>query len=309
MSAPSLRTVTRRALDEAGARQCRVVLAVSGGSDSTALLDVMARLAGDYRLELHAHGVDHGLRAAAADELAQVEAQARALAVPFSSTRLTLDAGSNLQARARRARYLALEAVRQRLEARFIATAHHQRDRAETVLLRLLRGAPAAGLGVLPVHEGSRLRPLIHAPKELILAYLSRHRLRYAEDPSNADPRFLRVRIREELLPLLRSLAPGIEQTLAALADAHLGRIDHSPEEQADLALLRSLPRASLTALRSLGRTRSTTARVWLPGGLAARVDGPHDEIRIDAQPETSGKPVRSRTPMKSRSIHTRRSS
>lgn len=313
MTAPSLLTRARRALLEAEVRNVTVLLAVSGGSDSTALLHVMSRVAAERGISLHAHGVDHGLRPEAATELAIAGELAGALAIPFSSTRVAVEAGSNVQARARRARLHALETTRIQIGAAFVATAHHLQDRAETVLLRLLRGAPAAGLGVLPVREGTRLRPLIRAPKELILAYLARHRLRFADDPSNRDPRYLRVRVRTELMPLLRALSPPIDETLAALADAHVAQeLGNIPEESADLALLRSLPRASLEALRTLARTRSPETRVWLPDGLAARAFGPHDEIRIDAQPEPRDSPPHvssSRTPLKSRSILPRRSS
>ena len=303
MSPPSLVTVASRALHEGHAEGATVIVAVSGGSDSTALLHVLARVAARFRLALHAHGVDHGLRAAAVTELADAGALAASLGVPWSTTTLQVPAGSNLQARARRERALALEHVRALHDARFVATAHHAGDRAETVLLRLLRGAPAAGLGVLPVTAGTRLRPLIRAPKELILGYLRRQGLAYASDPSNVDPRFLRVRIRQELLPLLRALAPGIEETLCRLADAHVAP-ETNAGESADLALLRSLPRASLEALRRLAGDRSEAARVWLPGGLAARKNGPHVELVVESTPAPdSEKPVRSRGPMKSRSI------
>lgn len=302
MSAPSLLTLARRALREAAVPEAGVLLAVSGGTDSTALLHVMARLAKAESLRVLAHGVDHGLRPEAGAELAAAAALARTLSIPWSQSAVQVAPGSNLQARARRARHLALEQARAACGAAFVATAHHAGDRAETVLLRLLRGAPAAGLGVLPVVEGTRLRPLIRAPKQLILAYLQRHRLTAAQDPSNDDPRYLRVRIRHELLPLLRSLSPPIEATLCALADAHVAAPADDPSTNADLALLRSLPRGALEALRRLGSERSEAARVWLPGGLAARWDGPHDEMKIEE------KPVHSRGPLKSRSIQPRRS-
>lgn len=303
MTAPSLVTVATRALREAEVEKVAVVLAISGGSDSTALLHVMAHVAPRRGLRLFAHGVDHGLRAEAAAELAGAGQLAAALGVPWRTTTLQLAPGSNLQARARRARYAALEQVRAEHDAAFVATAHHAGDRAETVLLRLLRGAPAEGLGVLPVLAGSRLRPLVRAPKDLVLAHLHRNQLVWAQDPSNADPRFLRVRIRTELMPLLRSLSPRIEETLCRLADAHTQPYAE-PTESADLALLRSLPRSSLEALRRLARDRSEATRVWLPGGLAARWDGPHVEMKIEAAPEAEReKPVRSRRPMKSRSI------
>src|SRR5688572_20374575 len=147
---PSLVTLVRRTLrEECGPLAQRSVLAaVSGGGDSQAMLSVLARLAPELGFRLAAHGVDHGLRSEAAAELDVAEALATKLGGPFSRTRLQLERGSNLQARAREARYAALRDVARSSEA-LIATAHHATDRAETVLLRLLRGAGPRGLAVL----------------------------------------------------------------------------------------------------------------------------------------------------------------
>lgn len=286
MSAPALRTLARRVLREAEVRGRRVLLALSGGGDSMALLHVLAGLSKAEGFTLFAHGVDHGLRAGAAAELDLAAALADRLDVPFARSRVELEQGGNVHARARKARYDALERARAAADATFVATAHHRRDRAETVLLRLLRGAPAAGLGVLPAVEGRRLRPFVHAPFELIQTYLAHHRLRFADDPSNRDPRYLRTRVRHELLPLLRELGPNIESTLCALADA---LSDDSPREHAaDLAVLHALPRGTLQALRRMAEGSSPHARILLPGGLAASWDAPHSKIQVEAEFSTS---------------------
>ena len=286
MTAPSLRTLTQRTLRAAEVRGATLVVAVSGGGDSQALLHVLAALASREGLRLHAHGVNHGLRAAAAAELGLARALATDLGVFYTQTDLKLEPGANLQARARRARHLALEEVRRAQNAAFVATAHHQRDRAETVLIRLLRGAPLAGLAVLAPREGTRLRPFIDAPSELIQDYLARHRLAYATDPSNADPRFLRSRVRHELLPLLRALSPHIEPTLAALAtSAATPPHDHAE----DLAILRALPRSSLLALRKMASGALPRGRILLPHGLVARWDEPHTTIMVAGEPQPEG--------------------
>src|SRR5207245_1080427 len=114
------------------------------------LLHVLARLRAPVDFDLSAHGVDHGLRAEAARELDLAETLARSLEVPFARTRVDLAPGGNLQARARERRWRALEDAARAVGARAIATAHHADDRAETVLLRVLRGASAAALAVLP---------------------------------------------------------------------------------------------------------------------------------------------------------------
>lgn len=260
---PGLPTLLRRALSEVPPAR-RVLLAVSGGPDSMALLHALSRLAPREGLELLAHGVDHGLRRGARRELDLAAEVAASLGTPFTRTTLRLDAGGNLQERARLARYAALDEAAREAAADAIVTAHHADDRAETVLLRLLRGAGAAGLGVLPLDartpsgETRLLRPALRARRADVMSYLSRHSVPHAQDPSNADPRFLRTRVRDELLPLLASLSPGVVEHLNALADEQLGGAG-APYR---------VPRRTLVAMAELARKRSPRARLRLPGGL-----------------------------------------
>ncbi len=218
---PTLLTLVTRTLRE----ECQIapgsklLLAVSGGGDSMALLHVLASLRAKLNLELTALAVDHGLREEAAQELNLAEAFAAQLGVHLKREKIQLHAGSNLQARAREARYRLLRQELEAVQADFLVTAHHAGDRAETLLERLLRGAGPRGLAVLGPRDGNRLRPMIRADKATVLSHLARHRVPFSNDPSNADPRFLRVRIRNELLPLLRELSPGIAGHLNALAD------------------------------------------------------------------------------------------
>ncbi len=218
--APSLRTWVSRALDEVALeRPTHLLCACSGGPDSNAMLSALASLRESRELELSACGVDHGLRPEAAAELEGARALAVDLGVRFASVRVALSPGPNLMARARAARYDALREERARVGARLIATAHTADDRAETVLLRLLRGSGAHGLGVLPPRDADLLRPIIRARRSDVERHLTRHRIPFASDPSNLDTRFVRVRVRHELLPLLASLSPRIVETLCHLAD------------------------------------------------------------------------------------------
>lgn len=281
---PALLTLARRALTGEAriAPGSVVVAAVSGGPDSMALLHVLARLAPTLGIVVHAHGVDHGLRQAAASELDTAEAFAARLGVPFGRSAVRVARGGNLQARARTARYAALADAARVVGAAAIATAHHADDRAETVLLRLMRGAGPRGLAVLPpraplapsaqvAERGDAggielVRPLLRARRGSVIAHLERHGVPFATDPSNDDPRYLRTRVRRELMPLLEELSSGIVGHLVALAD-QLG------SEGGDQASSFPLPRSTQTALAELMRSRSTSARVWLPGGLVATVD------------------------------------
>lgn len=176
-------------------------LAVSGGPDSLALLLLgAAALPG----EIAVASVDHGLRAEAPGEVALVGAVCARLDIPFTAIKVSVGAG-NLQARAREARYAALAewAAAQSLGA--VATAHHADDQAETLLMRLARGSGLAGLagvrasGVLPGSEVALLRPLLAMRKRELEACVAATGISPALDPSNANPAFDRVRVRDHL--------------------------------------------------------------------------------------------------------------
>jgi tRNA(Ile)-lysidine synthase len=222
---PTLITLTRAALREARGgplipRGASVLVAVSGGPDSMALLHVLALLRSRLAFGLFAHGVDHGLRPAASAELDLAADLARSLEVPFSRSRVSLPPGGNLQARARTVRWEALRTAASRSGADRIATGHHADDRAETVLMRILRGTGPRGLAALPPVDGDRIRPFYRARRADIDAHVARHALPHAIDPSNRDPRFLRSRVRHEVLPMLEGLSPRVVEHLCALADA-----------------------------------------------------------------------------------------
>jgi tRNA(Ile)-lysidine synthase len=284
---PSLSTIARRALKgECGlVKGDAIVVAVSGGPDSMALLSVLAHLGPRHGIAVQAHGVDHGLRPGAAAELDLAEAFARRAGVPFDRTRVSVPRGGNLQARARQLRWRALVTVA-RDRGAAIATAHHADDRAETMLIRLLRGAGLRGLAVLPPRATAPeapnvtvLRPLLRAQRSDILLHLERHHVPFASDPSNEDPRYLRTRVRGRVLPLLRELDPSVVRHLEALAD-ELTTTSHAasgirPAGSSDadpLAWSRTLPRPTQEALAALLRSKSPEARVWLPGGFVVSV-------------------------------------
>jgi tRNA(Ile)-lysidine synthase len=258
------------------ARGTRVLLALSGGGDSMALLHVLALLAKKQGFYLLAHGVDHGLRREAGAELDRAEARCGALGIAFSRTVLALPNGGNVQARARDARRSALTVAAADAEAELIATAHHADDRAETVLLRLLRGSGPPGLAVLPPRSGPWIRPQCHARKADITAHLARHQLDFAEDPSNLNRRFLRTRVRYELLPLLEQLSPQIVAHLCALAEA-LGKSAAAggaapplTDEHGVALRLNRAQRVSIGRARALGQR---TARISLPNGRELSLD------------------------------------
>jgi tRNA(Ile)-lysidine synthase len=288
--APSLRTIVRRTVERelGGLVRGRVVCAVSGGPDSMAMLDVLAGLAPLLALEVLAVGVDHGLRPDAAIELGLAAAHADRLGVPFRTERVAVPSGSNLQARARDARYDALERARLALGADFVATAHTADDRAETVLLRMLRGSGLRGLGVLPARSGTRIRPLLRARRADVLLHLERHRVPFATDPSNTDPRFLRSRVRGEVLPLLASLDPRVVEHLNDWADEAASL---APEPE----LLTRLGRRQRSALEtSLARGRRV-ASVAVSDELEAVARPVEGAVALEVQPRRHTKNPRRR--------------
>jgi tRNA(Ile)-lysidine synthase len=191
-----------------------LVLAVSGGPDSTALLLLAARWVKrlKHAPKLIAVTIDHGLRPEAAREAAMVKRLARRLGVPHRTLHWRGRKPRNgLQEAARHARYELLAQIATRARFAHILTAHTLDDQAETVLFRLARGsglfgltgmAHAAPLPLRGVREIFLVRPLLHIPKARLIATLAAERIAYAEDPSNRDPRFTRARLRT-LMPAL----------------------------------------------------------------------------------------------------------
>ena len=286
---PSLRRLAERTIRDASLfhRGDRVLVACSGGPDSTALLHVLALLRRDLGHEVIGHGVDHGLRPEAKDELALAAEVAEKLGVPFEVTRVSVEPGGNLQARAREARHRALQDAAARHGASVIATGHTADDRAETVLLRLLRGAGPRGLAVLeprapspvassgPEPPRDLVRPLVRARRADVLLHLERHGLAHARDPSNLDPRFTRVRVRRELIPLLLELSPRIIDHLCALADMlH----DVCPAEDP----MGGLGRAQRTTIERAQKKGLRIVKIRMKGGRELDVTFPAGKIVLN---------------------------
>lgn len=221
----------------------RFVLAVSGGPDSQCLLKAFPHVLRNVWPEAHcaAVGVNHGLRPEADSELDLARELALSQQIPFSRVRVTVPKGPSLQAQARDARYLALHS--QATPSGYVVTAHHFDDRAETVLIRLLRGSSLWALGVMPEVTGGVFRPMLQVRREEIDVYLARWSVKSATDPSNADPKYLRTRVRHEILPQMEKLSPRIREKLNDIADEALQarpalarEVLQSPELLADVA-------------------------------------------------------------------------
>ncbi len=205
-----------------------VIIAVSGGADSVSLLHILTAL---FPATKHiAVYVDHGLRPLETGaETKLVQQQAALCSAQFVSTTVDVqrekeEKKSSLEEAARTLRYQELERICDELKAGAIAVGHTADDQAEEVLLRLIRGSGSTGLSGMSIRNRNIIRPLLHETKESLLSFLKSQNIPFCEDSSNTDRRFLRNRIRQDLLPQLekrynRSMRQTLLQTAAILKE------------------------------------------------------------------------------------------
>jgi tRNA(Ile)-lysidine synthase len=204
----------------------RVVVAVSGGPDSVAMLHVLNTLRATYGIDLHVAHLEHGLRGdAGLDDMRFVEQLCGDLGLPVAVRRINVAARAAastlpVEAVARKARYAFLHDVLGEAGANKIATGHNANDQAETLLLNLLRGSGIAGLrGIRPAMEGRVIRPLIETRRDEILAYLREKGLDFKIDATNEEEIYERNRVRKSLIPLIeREFNPRIVDSLVRTA-------------------------------------------------------------------------------------------
>jgi tRNA(Ile)-lysidine synthase len=258
------------------------VLAVSGGPDSMALLHGAAALvrSGARAWPLRVAHLDHALRTDSADDAAFVTQAAAALDLPCDVRRtdvaaLAAERGASLEEAGRAARYALFADLAERHDA-LVATAHTLDDTAETVLINLLRGSGLAGARGIPARRGRVVRPLLAERRAALRATLDAGDLAYREDVSNADPAFLRNRVRAELLPLLEALRPGAAEQLARFS-----RLAADDDDLLDAVAMAELGRRRQPGgaldwrdppVRALGR-RVLRLAIGEPAPAAERVD------------------------------------
>ena len=205
-----------------GWRERPLLVAFSGGPDSTALLLAMHELLEESGGgQLRAAHVDHGLHADSGNWARHCVDCAHALGVPLTCRKVEVEAGGKgLEAAARRVRYEALAALMEPGEC--LLTAHHQDDQWETLLLRMLRGTGIAGLAGIrekrSLGRGWLLRPLLDVPGKDLRDWLGQRGENWIEDPSNQETGFDRSFLRNEVLPLLRGRWPGAGATAGRMA-------------------------------------------------------------------------------------------
>lgn len=255
----------------------RLFVGFSGGLDSTVLLHAVSQRRPDV-IALHAN---HALQDQAAAWNALCEERCRSSGLAFLSGALEVrEIGEGLESAAREARYRWFASLLQ--DDDLLLLAHHQDDQAETLLLRLLRGAGPDGLTAMPrqrsLGQGALLRPFLDVPRRALEVYAEQQALVWIDDPSNADPSFDRNYLRHTVMPLLEQRWPGYRKTFARSA-AQLGdwlEHSHGPELKTIYSAmgdpgfaLEALPRQSAAAALAL---RSWLRHCDLPVPTAARL-------------------------------------
>ncbi|GAB1596307.1 tRNA lysidine(34) synthetase TilS [Lysobacter claricitrinus] len=279
--------------------QARLVVALSGGLDSSVLLHALATTPALRAHGLRAVHVNHGLHDDAGAWSAHCESLCRALGVPLRTVRVDVrNVGNGPEAAARNARHAALQADITSDDV--VAFAHHRDDQAETFLLRALRASAPDGLAAMrpwrAFGRGHLWRPLLALPRESLRAYATAHGLDWVDDPSNDDDRFDRNFLRLRVIPLLRERWPRVDEAFATAARlaAETGDL-LADEDVATLARCRidgdnDLSRNALIALDSPRRAR--VLRRWiasrdlppLPANGVERIVGELLEAPADAQ-------------------------
>ncbi len=260
-----------------------IVLAVSGGPDSTALLLGAARIAPPRGWQLTIAHLDHALREGSGQEAANVAAMATGLNLPTETLRTDVAALARAEHRSledagRQARYRFLEELAaQRGPDALIATAHTADDAAETILLRLVRGSGLRGLRGIPPRRGRIVRPLLQERRATLRQALDAAGVSYLLDPSNDETHHARNRVRAELLPAMERLNPQ-----AVLALVRFGRLAAGDDDLLDALALAELTRRQATdgsldwrkpPHRALGR-RMLRLAIGDPPPAAERIEG-----------------------------------
>ena len=266
-----------------------VLAAVSGGVDSTAMLDAMCALATERPgLRIVAAHFDHRLRADSGRDFDVVAAHAQRFGVRAvrGSGDVAAEArrtGESIEAAARRARYEFLLETARRESATWIATAHTRSDQAETVLMRILRGAGTRGLVGIAARRDAIVRPLLGVTRRDTADYCAARGIAWVHDPSNDDRRFARNVIRHDILPALRRVFPSIDDVLVRLADSaaeELAAIRRVTTPRIDDALEREA--SGSWALRAWALADlDPEATVTMIGDVLERVDRRDDVSRV----------------------------
>jgi len=201
-----------------------VIVALSGGMDSVALFHILYNLKDELGISVVCAHYDHGIRETAKRDAAFVQKLAEEYGVPFylgegNVPKYAKDESLSIETAARKCRYDFLYKIKEKINADFIATAHHKTDQVETVLLNIIRGSGTLGLTGMKNNNNGIIRPLLCVTREQINKYINENGLQYVHDETNDDVTYKRNSIRHELVPMLRTYNPNIDDAIVRLAE------------------------------------------------------------------------------------------
>jgi tRNA(Ile)-lysidine synthase len=242
----------------------RLLLALSGGLDSTVLLHLLVEAKRTIPFELYAMHVHHGLSKNADSWASFCEQQCQQLQVPWQVMHVNVDkdSGSGIEGAARQLRYEALFGYKlNETYPDFIVTAHHQDDQAETLLLQLFRGAGVKGLASMAAVDNARrlLRPLLDVSRKELESYAMQHAIHWCEDESNDDTHYERNFVRHEVMPVLESRYPAVKSVIARTA-SHLSEANELLDSLAAMDV-EELVRENSLCLQGLAKLDASRAK------------------------------------------------
>lgn len=203
-------------------RGAKIVVGVSGGPDSVCLLDILYRLKKNYGLEIIVAHVNYNLRGKDSridEKLVSDLAKKYSLSIKIKNVQRSAFSVQRSEDCLRTIRYAFFEIIREKYEADIIAVGHNLNDQAETVLMRILRGAGLRGMGAIKFQNENVIRPLLNIPRKEILSHLRKNKVRYRIDKTNLENDFTRNKIRNQLIPSLeKNFNPNIQEVLYKLS-------------------------------------------------------------------------------------------
>lgn len=276
---PAVRNAVRAWLDKYEAGD-KVLVAVSGGADSLALAHALSIESKEFAITVIGVTIDHQLQEHSEIQADKVKEQLATFGVDCLIKKVNVDLKNGLEASARTARYKALTEVAEQVNAVAIFLGHTRDDQAETVLLGLARGSGTRSLSGMAHHSGLYVRPLLEVTRIQSEAYCAQMQLQYWNDPHNQNSEFSRVRVRNEVLPLLeKTIGPGIAQALtrsAQLLRDDSDALDHWARREEIHLDLSDLDCAHLETLPRAIRTRVLRAAIYAAGAPAGMVSMEH---------------------------------
>jgi len=276
----AIRSAVRSALTQCAAGDL-ILVAVSGGADSLALAYALSLEAPKLAVRIEGVSIDHQLQSQSSAQAEKVVVALTKMGIEKTHViKVNVDITDGLESSARRARYAALDVCAEKTGASLVFLGHTRDDQSESVLLGLARGSGARSLSAMAVQNGKYLRPLLSITREQTLGACAEAQLEPWDDPHNADKTFTRVRVREDVIPVLeKNLGPGVSAALArtaallrddadALDQLAEEEFTHHDESSLDISRLEKLPKAI--------RTRLLRMAIYRAGAPAGSLSADH---------------------------------